>query len=241
MPTVEETALNNQATVNAWNNSNRPDGTEAAYKPKETEYYDFCSAVHGPTLCRQYGVASTTALPPAAVTAIYTVTPPKCLAFCFYQAHREQRPSNQEARFVIEDYIRVQNLYSGPVPPLPTNPIGASHLRGYSGAVYSVWSNQKAQNANTFMWADDINGSDLKALMKMVRNRKPMVDHAKAAEKITSEILPFMYRNYLHDIEKHMWSRALSANNRIVFYNENDHPSHPPWRKSGKGGSFGLF
>jgi hypothetical protein len=36
MPTVEETALNNQTTVNTWNNSHRPAGTVAAYDGAET-------------------------------------------------------------------------------------------------------------------------------------------------------------------------------------------------------------
>jgi hypothetical protein len=67
---VEETALNNQATVNAWYNSHRPDGTEEAYKPKEAEYYAFCSAVHEPQLCRQFGVDFNTALPHAGVTDV---------------------------------------------------------------------------------------------------------------------------------------------------------------------------
>jgi hypothetical protein len=44
-----------------------------------------------------------------------------------------------------------------------------------------------------------------------------MVDHANAAERITSEVLPFMYRDYLLDIEKYMWSRAVNANRRVVF------------------------
>jgi hypothetical protein len=101
MDTVEETARNNQATVNAWNNSHRPDGTEAAYAPKEAEYYDFCIAVFGSQLCRQNQVNCITALPPAGMTALYTVTPAKCLAFCFYQGHRDKRPSNQEASFDI--------------------------------------------------------------------------------------------------------------------------------------------
>ena len=56
-----------------------------------------------------------------------------------------------------------------------------------------------------------------KDLMKMVRNRKPMVEHANAEEKITSEILPFMYRDYLFDIEMYMWSRAVNVNSRVVF------------------------
>jgi hypothetical protein len=216
MDTVEETARNNQATVNAWNNSHRPDGTEAAYAPKEIEYFDFCRAVYGPQLFRRHGVNEITALPPEGSAALYTVTPEKCLAFCFYQGHREKRPSNQEARFDVADYIRVHDLFDrGQL--LPPNPIGAAQLRGYSGAVLSVWRNQKAQNANSFSWSDDINGRDLQDLMKMVRNRKPMVDHANAAEKITSEILPFMYRDYLLDIEKHMWSRAVNANARAVF------------------------
>jgi hypothetical protein len=217
MPTLEETALSNQATVNAWNNSNRPDGTEAAYGPKEAEYYDFCSAVYGPQLCCQYGVNCTSALPPAGATALYTVTPQKCLAFCFYQGHRDLRPTSNRTRFDIADYRRVQNLYHGQGARLPPNPMGASQLRSYSGAVLSVFKSQKAQNANSFVWAGGIYGQDMQDLMKMVRNRKPMVDHANAAEKITSEILPFMYKDYLLDIEKHVWSRAVNANTRAVL------------------------
>ena len=67
------------------------------------------------------------------------------------------------------------------------------------------------------MWDGGINGRDMKALIFIVRNRKPMVDHAIAAEKITREILPFMYRDYLAKVEKHMWSRAVTANSRLVF------------------------
>jgi hypothetical protein len=223
VPTVEETALNNQATVNAWNNSHRPDGTEAAYQPKEAEYYDFCNAVYGPQLHSQHQVVNTRELPSPspAMLALYTVTGPKCLAFCFYQAHRDKRPSNEAAKFDVNDYTRVQNLYScrqeGQEAPVPPKPIGDSQLRCYAAAVQSVWSNQKAQNANNLMWEGDIYGRDMKALMKMVRNRKPMIDHANAAEKITSEILPYMYMARLPDIEKYMWSRAVSANTRIVF------------------------
>jgi hypothetical protein len=194
----------------------------AARKPKEAEYYDFCNAVYGPQLCRQSGVNSITELPPAYGTVLYTVTPQKCLAFCFYQGHRDRRPASREARFDIADYTRVQSLYYGQRgAALPPNPIGAAHLRGYSAAVRSVWKNQKALNANNHMWTDEIYGRDMKALIKMVRNRKPMVDHANAAEKITREILPFpfpfMYQDYLLDIEKNMWSRAVNANTRAVL------------------------
>jgi hypothetical protein len=218
MPTLAETALNNQAAVNAWNNSNRPDGTDAAYAPKEAEYYDFCIAVYGPELCRFHTVNCITALPPAGATVLYTVTPQKCLAFCFYQAHRDKRTSSQAAMFDIADYTRVQNLYQGQEgAPLPPNPMGASHLRGYVGAVRSIYASQKAHNANSWYWVDGIYNGDMKALIKMVRNRKPMVDYANAAEKITSEILPFMYKDYLLDIEKYMWSRAVNTSNRAVL------------------------
>lgn len=65
-------------------------GTEAAYGPKEKEFYLFCEKVYGTPLLAEHGKSRIQDLPPAILHSLYTVSPEKAYAFIHFQGHRKK-------------------------------------------------------------------------------------------------------------------------------------------------------
>lgn len=207
----------------------RPVNTSKAYDKKKIEYHRFCDAVFGdePEPGR------------------YMVTRKKAFMFVWYHAHRPKRSSgtvrNRASGDPGDDVTHVVNERQ--VPPLntdeyrqllatyggdglnenvamveavaPPNCLGASHVRGYSGAVRDVWADQHRLGTNPLFWDGDINNVGLKSLMGIVRTREARIKHANAHEKIDSEVIPFLLATKIEEIGLAFWNKALLVGQRV--------------------------
>ena len=177
----EQQVLNLQEGVRAQLRDLRGDGTDAAYTPKETEYYDFCEKVYGTALLEEHRVSTIQQLPPQVRSTLYTVTPNKAYAFVHFHAYRKKRKGGRQnlssenadddddgTLFDLNEYKYVSRTFGGSNPPHPDNPLGFSQVNIYSSTVFNIWKEQKARSANGFDWETDIKTESYQALMKLV-------------------------------------------------------------------------
>ena len=115
LPDEAHRARASQQGVREWDQDNRADGTDAAYGPKEREWYQYCDSIIVRQELHTHQKTNKRDLPQNVTTQIYTVTPDKLYNFIFYHAHRAQRPRggrrrrDDEIRFDPDDYDRSKN------------------------------------------------------------------------------------------------------------------------------------
>ena len=202
-----------------WEEANQPDGTQAAYSPKELEWNSYCMLVHGPVLLQRHNVGTIEELPPSERNTLFQVDPHKLYDFLWYQAHRKKYKSRKEdtGNFTMEEYSRVVSTYNVTNPPLPENPIGASQVAIYASAIRHVWEKQWENSTNRYNWTNDLFTNRVQKLIKMVRNRAPMIKHATAAEKIDNDLAPYYLLDKLPDIEFEFWKCGIDSTPAQAF------------------------
>ena len=202
-----------------WEDANQPDGTQAAYSPKELEWNAYCMLVHGPVLLQRNNVRTIEELPPSERTTLFQVDPNKLYDFLWYQAHRKKYKARKpdSVNFTLEEYNRVVASYNVPNPPLPEKPIGASQVAIYASAIRHVWEKQWENSTNRYTWSNDLFTNRVQKLIKMVRNRAPMIKHATAAEKIDNDLAPYYLLDKLPDIEFEFWKCGIDSTPAQAF------------------------